>query len=295
MLELKLKKESRFLNVLEAILDLVDVASVDCFSTGLKLQAVDTEQVAMISLLFPANEFQHYICNEKLSMGIPINEMVKAIRSSDKDDNITIKVCDANFNTITLSFGSPKGNVTTAYDLCLVDAETPCFKIPDWQALESKYQAFVKMPSAEFVRVCKYLNSIGNDGYISVTEKRLKFFALGKSGRLNIKYKKSQFVTVRAPVSVTLDPKYLNSFANVSTLFDQVKICLSTTKPLMVECKFGDIGYIRYFQAPKAKPEMEEEEIKGSGEEGMEQRSEGIIKEGQGDEGRKRIRGSKND
>jgi hypothetical protein len=121
-------KESLFLNVLEAILDLTDVAkgfftgrkkfrhltgilffslltdkseiseiSAKCCqyyfpnsSTGLKLQALDPAQVAIIALLFPAEDFQHYHCDEYLSMGIPIDDMVKAIRCADKDDTITI-------------------------------------------------------------------------------------------------------------------------------------------------------------------------------------------------------------
>ncbi|RLN12648.1 hypothetical protein C2845_PM09G19770 [Panicum miliaceum] len=107
--------------------------------------------------------------------------------------------------------------------------------------------------------------------HISVTEKGLKFLASGISGRVNIKYMQPEeataiVVTMRAPVSVTLDLKYMNSSAKASTLFNQVKICLSTTQPLMVECKIGRMGYIRYFLAPKVKPEIKEEEIKGSAE-----------------------------
>ncbi|KAG2607505.1 hypothetical protein PVAP13_4NG250333 [Panicum virgatum] len=69
-------------------------------------------------------------------------------------------------------------------------------------------------------------------------------------------------VTMRAPISLTLDLKYMNPIAKVSALFNQVKICLSTTYPLMVECKIGQTGYIRYSVAPKGEIEIEEEEIK---------------------------------
>ena len=68
---------------------------------------MDPAQVAIIALLFPTEDFQHYHCDEYLSMGIPIDDMVKAIRCADKDDTITIKVGDENFDTITLSFESP--------------------------------------------------------------------------------------------------------------------------------------------------------------------------------------------
>ena len=49
---------------------------------------------------------------------------------------------------------------------------------------------------------------------------------------------------------MTLNLRYMNSCAKVFTLFDQVKIGLSTTQPVMVECKIEEKGYIRYFMAP---------------------------------------------
>ncbi|KAL6609505.1 hypothetical protein ACP70R_039474 [Stipagrostis hirtigluma subsp. patula] len=294
MLELKLVKDSLFLKFLEAILDVVDVASVDCSSTGLKLQAVDTEHVVVITLLFPAEEFEHYHCDDDYSMGIAIDDMVKAIRCADKDDTITMKIGDENINTITLIFESPEENDTTAFDLRLVDASSQRFLIPDWKVLDSEYQAFVEMPSAKFMRVCKYLtNTGGGDGRISVTDKGLKFFASGESGHM-IKYIQpdeatATVVTMQAPVSMTLDLKYMNCFAKASTLFNQVKICLSTTQPLMVECKIGQMGYIRYFVAPKIKPEIEEEEIKKRKRSKMNDDDEGSAEE---KEGSKEIKGS---
>ncbi|CAO2168500.1 unnamed protein product [Urochloa humidicola] len=128
MLELKLVKESIFLKVLEAILDLADVASVDCSRKGLKLQAADTEHVRIITLFIPSKDFKHYDCKKSISMGIPIDGMVKAIRCANDDDTITIKHSNENFDTVTLSFESPKGNNTT-YELRLVDANSH-FKNP---------------------------------------------------------------------------------------------------------------------------------------------------------------------
>uniref|UniRef100_A0ACD5UPN3 Uncharacterized protein n=1 Tax=Avena sativa TaxID=4498 RepID=A0ACD5UPN3_AVESA len=272
MLELKLVKESLFLNVLKAILDLVDMASVDCSSTGLKLQAVDTEH-AIIELLFPAEDFQHYHCDEYITMGIPIDDLVKAIRCADNDDTITIK-----------------RRITLRITICGL-----------WMPIASASKSWIgsfwipctrPLSKCPLRSLCVYAStsatSAAGDGHISVTEKGLNFFASGKSGRVNIKYMQPEeatattVVTMRAPVSLTLDLKYMNSFSKASTLFNQVKICLSTTQPLMVECKIGQMGYIRYFLAPKGSAEENEgsKEIKGSGEE---------------KEGSKEIKGSRED
>ena len=58
MLELRMAKGSLFEKVLEAILDLVNVANVDCSSNGLSLEALHTEDVAILSIFFPSKVFQ---------------------------------------------------------------------------------------------------------------------------------------------------------------------------------------------------------------------------------------------
>ncbi|CAL4968892.1 unnamed protein product [Urochloa decumbens] len=272
MLELQLIKGSLFENVLEAIVDLVNQASVNCSaSTGFSLMAVDTKSVAILSLLFPSEVFQHYRCDEDCSMGIAIADMVKALRCANDDDIITIKADDSNYNDITLTFESPKKNCTADYDLRLVDAERHRVQIPDWQDLDSKYQAIIRMPSAEFMHSCKHLSSIGDDVVISVTKEDVTFFASGQSGCLSIVYRQNEtldkseeatatLVDMREPISLIFDLSYMNSCAKAFALFDQVTICLSTTVPMMVEYKIKEKGYIRYFMAPKVEIEIEEEE-----------------------------------
>ncbi|WVZ48744.1 hypothetical protein U9M48_000160 [Paspalum notatum var. saurae] len=260
MLELPLVKGDPFHHVLEAILDLSDVAHVVCTRRGLNLQAVDTKRAAIVSLLFPAEDFKGYTCDEYISMGIPIRDLVKAIRCGDKD-TITLKVGEEN---ITISFVSPEKS-TVDYEFRLVDAELARFELPDWQDLESKYQASVKMPSVEFRRICKYLSNFGEeDGVISVTDEDLTFFAKGTNGDVYM-YKQPEEDTttfkidMQEPITLTLDLKYLNTFAKVFTLSDQVKLCLSKTH-LMVECKIGQKGHIRCFLAPKVETEFQGEE-----------------------------------
>ena len=47
---------------------------------------------------------------------------------------------------------------------------------------------------------------------------------------------------MQEPITLTLDLKYLNTFAKVFTLSGQVKLFLLKTHPLMVECKIGQPG-----------------------------------------------------
>ncbi|KAM3331770.1 hypothetical protein ACQJBY_027592 [Aegilops geniculata] len=236
-------------------------------------------------------------------MGIAIADMVNFLRASNNGDIITIKVDDQNFEDITITFESPDKTKTTDMDLQLVDARSQRLQIPDWYDMESKYQAIFCMPSAEFMWNCKSLSVIDDEVVITVDKEVIRFFTLGKSGCMKISHvpnktdkpeKASVTLThMRGPVSLTLNLRYMKSCTKVFTLFGQVKIGLSPTQPLMVECKIEEKGYIRYFLAPmiligeeEGKTEMEEAE----GEEGKTE-----MEEAEGEEGSQRKKAKKND
>ncbi|XP_048568060.1 proliferating cell nuclear antigen-like [Triticum urartu] len=183
MFELTMAKGSILQGVLEAILDLVNVANVDCSSKGFSLQALDTEHVVFLSLFFPSEVFRSYRCDEDCSMGIAIADMVDLLRASNDGDIITIKVTDQNFEDITITFESPDKTKTTDMDLQLVDARSHRLKISEWHDMESEYQAIFCMPSAQFMLNCKSLSVIDDDVVIRVNEEVISFSTKGKSGQ----------------------------------------------------------------------------------------------------------------
>ena len=66
-------------------------------------------------------------------------------------------------------------------------------------------------------------------------------------------------IEMQEPVSLTFALRYMNSFTKASTLSDQVTISLSSELPVVVEYKIAEMGYIRFYLAPKIE---EEEEMK---------------------------------
>lgn len=53
------------------------------------------------------------------------------------------------------------------------------------------------------------------------------------------------------PVSLTFSSKYLCDFAKATPLSNSVSLSMSTQAPLLVEYKVSEIGYMRYYLAPK--------------------------------------------
>ena len=62
------------------------------------------------------------------------------------------------------------------------------------------------------------------------------------------------------PVRLPFAAKYLCSFAKATPLADRIILRLALGQPLAVEYNIQDIGYIKYYLAPKIQEDEEMEE-----------------------------------
>lgn len=68
---------------------------------------------------------------------------------------------------------------------------------------------------------------------------------------LSLQPEESMIIEMNDPVSLTFALRYLNSFTKATPLSNSVTICMSSDLPVVVEYKIADMGYIRYYLAPK--------------------------------------------
>ncbi|KAK7842946.1 proliferating cell nuclear antigen [Quercus suber] len=265
MLELRLVQGSLLKKVLESVKDLVNDANFDCSATGFSLQAMDSSHVALVALLLRCEGFEHYRCDRNLSMGMNLNNMAKMLKCAGNDDIVTIKADDGG-DTVTFMFESPSQDKIADFEMKLMDIDSEHLGIP-----EAEFQAIVRMPSAEFARICKDLSSIGDTVVISVTKEGVKFSTRGDIGTANIvcrqnttvdKPEDATVIEMQEPVSLTFALRYMNSFTKATPLSNQVTISLSSELPVVVEYKVAEMGYIRFYLAPK----LEEDDIENQAE-----------------------------
>ncbi|EFJ22006.1 hypothetical protein SELMODRAFT_105735 [Selaginella moellendorffii] len=254
MLELRLVQGSLLKKVLEAIKDLVNEANFDCSSTGFSLQAMDSSHVALVALMLRSEGFEHYRCDRTISIGMNLTNMAKMLKCAGNDDIITIKADDGS-DTVTFMFESPSQDKISDFEMKLMEIDSEHLGIPD-----TEYQSSIKMPSQEFLRICKDLSSIGDTVMISVTKDGVKFTTSGDIGTANIVCRQNTSVDepenateikMQEPVSLTFALRYLNSFTKATPLANIVTLSMSADLPIVVEYKIGDMGYVRYYLAPK--------------------------------------------
>ena len=58
-------------------------------------------------------------------------------------------------------------------------------------------------------------------------------------------------IEIEEPVSLTFALRYLNLFTKATPLSPTVTLSMSPDVPLVTEYKIADMGYVRYYLAPK--------------------------------------------
>ncbi|XP_018017642.1 proliferating cell nuclear antigen [Hyalella azteca] len=254
MFEARLVQGALLKKVMEAIKELLNEASFDCAHSGILLQAMDNSHVSLVSLNLRREGFDKYRCDRNLVMGMNLSSMSKILKCASNDDIITMKAQD-NADTVTFVFESPKQEKISDYEMKLTNLDQDHLGIP-----ETEYSCVIKLPSAEFARICRDLSQFGESIVISCTKEGVKFSAAGDIGTANIKLAQTAtvdkeedavMVDMQEPVTLTFACKYLNMFTKATPLSPQVCLSMSPDVPLVVEYKIEDIGHIRYYLAPR--------------------------------------------
>lgn len=220
----------------------------------MNLQAMDSSHVSLVSLCMRSDGFDTYRCDRNISMGINLGSMSKILRCAGNDDAVTVKAGD-NADTVTFVFESPNAEKVSDYEMKLMDLDTEHLGIP-----ETDYSCVIKLPSAEFQRICRDLSQIGESVVICCTKEGVRFSANGDLGTGNIKLaqtatidkeEEAVIIDMQEPVTLTFALRYLNFFTKATPLSSQVCLSMSADVPLVVEYKIAEMGYIRYYLAPK--------------------------------------------
>jgi len=118
------------------------------------------------------------------------------------------------------------------------------------------------MPSAEFQRIIRDLQVLGDTCVIACTKEGVRFSVSGDLGTGNVLVKatsgvsdtdsdKEVVIEMDEPVELTFALRYLNFFTKATSLGPTVVLSMSPDVPIVVEYPIEEIGHIKYYLAPK--------------------------------------------
>ncbi|KAF8379466.1 hypothetical protein HHK36_028902 [Tetracentron sinense] len=224
-------------------------AIIDFSSTTFSLQAKDSGHVNSLALHLNPNAFDHFHCDQNISIGIAVNSLFKILECA----SVTIKG-DNSIDTIFFIIKGPRGNKIVHADLKLLKMEHKRINIH-----KGAYKVVVEMPSEHFIRVCMILKGFSDTVTISVANKRVKFSTKVDNGSADANLQKyintfdvpeeTVFVQTKLtdPVSFTFSLRHFSSFMGATSLSNKVTIRMSSGLPVMLEYMIEHMANIRFY------------------------------------------------
>lgn len=244
-----------FKKVVESIKELCEQCNFECTAEGIECQSMDSSHVSLVSLSLHATGFSEYECEDDITLGVNLANLSKMLKCSSAKDSLTIHATDN--ENVKFTFENEAANTCFDSELKLMTVDEEHLAIP-----ETEYKCIVTMPSNDFAKICRDLQTIGESVTISATKAGVQFSVKGDIGsgemlrRQNETNDESSItIELEEPINQQFALRYLNSFAKSSVLSNRVTLSMSDGVPLQVEFKMDDLGSVKYFLAPKIEDE----------------------------------------
>merc|ERR1712205_187035 len=234
--------------VVDAMKDLCKDVNFDCSEKGLQVQSMDSSHVALVSLLLRESAFTDFKCDRATSLGMNVDSLGKIFKMCGPNDSLKLR-WQNDADTVNFQCESGDDDRIADFELKLMQIESEHMEIP-----EQQYKVVAKMPSSEFLKICRDLKEFGETMQIQASKDGIRFSVQGDVGTGNVmlKPRESDKPEDRA-VTATFALRYLVTFAKAAPLCSTVELGLGPDSPLSVkyELENAENGYIQFYLAPK--------------------------------------------
>jgi len=176
MFECTLSSGELFKKIVSALSDLVEQGNFQVDSNMISFQGMDSSHVSLVSMQLTESGFANYRCDSNAVLGIQFAALNKILKCMTSKDSLSIQAQDDG-DIVNFIFESADQKRYSNFELKLNDIDAEQLGIPD-----TDYATTVKMPSAEFQRICRDLAAIGDTVTISATKQGVQFAVDGDIG-----------------------------------------------------------------------------------------------------------------
>jgi proliferating cell nuclear antigen len=240
-------------NLIESLKDILTDTNIEISQNGLKIIAMDPSHTVLVHLKLESKEFQEFICNEEMILGVNMINFYKLIKFIGNNDTLTLFVEKNNESQLNIIMESSDKNCITKYKLNLMDIPRENVEIPNLV-----FNSIITMPSGDFQKLCRDLHNISNTVDIKSVNNKLIFCSTGNIGSVeHIILENNNTLSVNEN---NLDEghitqgnfllKHLVMFTKCTSLSPTVLLYLKNDFPLIIEYKISSLGCIRLCLAP---------------------------------------------
>ena len=238
---------------LETLKEILTDTNISFDKSGLKIKAINGQEVALVYLTLHADKFEEYSCKEPISVGVNMMALFRMLKKIGNNDVLSMYITNENRNILHICIENGDKGKKIEYAYKLLDQDDEEIDIP-----KKEFNGTIKLPAADFQSDCRRLIDTGETVEIISVNKQLIMKCSGNTAKLTISYCENENGIKHDKDS---DPdhiyqnkfllKYLTTFTKATDLCTNITIYLANDFPLILEYDVGDLGELKFALTPK--------------------------------------------
>lgn len=248
MLKLEFEDAKNWLDLLDAIRDIVEEAVFVATQDGLSLRAMDSARVAMVDLKLPVVYFSDFqVEGEKVNFAISVADMVKTLRGIKKGYRLIIELSEE--NTLRLNLIG-KGRYVFEFPLLDISPES----IP---ALKLNFEVLLKIETDVLGNAIKNLEKFSDYVVFKATSDKLILGGKSEKGKATTEFLRDELIALEVTKESTssYSTEYLLNILGKSELSEVTTLEFGTRMPLKATYQLTGEGEVSFYLAPRTEIE----------------------------------------
>jgi proliferating cell nuclear antigen len=230
-----------------AVKTLVEEATFDANSEGLKFRAMDPSHVALVDLEWPVAAWTNYECDRPFKFSVRVEDLTKLVSRAEPKDSVEISSGEDDSISVRFSNGYKR-----EFNIHLIESTASSAPLPKLE-LDTK----ATMTKTILEKVLGDISVVSDQVTIQATNDKITFSGKSDVGRAEISLAKNDADVLalqskmesKATYSIDYISGILKALGGVA---DTVEMEYSTKKPILLHLKLNDLGAkISYFLAPR--------------------------------------------
>ncbi len=220
---IRLENPGMFARIIEIISELVTEAKIKVDEEGMKINAMDPANVAMVSFLMPKNSFIMYETDEEI-LGVNLDSLKKILKRCNPGSSLTMKK-EENLLHIQI-----QDKIKRNFHLGLIEVETEEKEMPGLE-----FSSMVELNSKDFIDSVEDCSIVADACSFIIKDGK---FILEAKGLNSARSEFSDEADIKAEnCKSKYSLEYLQKFIKASKVFDKTTLRFANDHPLKMELK----------------------------------------------------------
>ena len=226
---------------------LVEEATFDAGSEGLKFRAMDPSHVALVDLEWPVAAWTNYECDKPFKFSVRVEDLTRLVARAEPKDSVEISSGEDDSISVKFSNGYKR-----EFNIHLIESTASSAPLP-----KLEFDTKANMTKSILEKVLGDISVVSDQVTIQASKDKLTFSGKSDVGKAEIGLAKNDAdvleLNVGAESKATYSIDYISGILKaLGGVTDTVQLEFSTKKPIRLEMKLNDQGAkLWYFLAPR--------------------------------------------